>query len=461
MHKAPKNAEHKMPKVSLGRARSVAAKHNPLARHAAQVQKCAPGQQCDVFGVCGGCDLLHVPYAKQLEQKQREIEQLFGGVCASDTFGTIIGAGPEGVTHYRDKVIAPFVPGRKIPGKPGAREVLTGMYSRGTHRVIPSKCCMLESAVAQDVVRAIMQIVKRFDIEPYNEDTGRGFLRHAVVRVGHESGEVLVTLVTNSREFPHSKNFCRELVRRVPQVTSVVQNINTRQTNVVLGDEERTLFGPGFILDTLAGLSFRISSQSFYQVHRTQTAALYAAAIDMCALDGTQVVLDAYCGTGTIGLVAAARGAAHVVGVDSVEAAIHDARLNARHNGIENAQYFAEDATTFMRSVYAGERQLVEGAKGAKGLTSKARKGAEGVTGASSLVIVMDPPRAGSTPQFIAAACALEPERVVYVSCNPKSQLRDVEAFARAGYTLAAVQPVDMFPHTPHTENICLLVPKK
>ncbi|MFR1166755.1 MAG: 23S rRNA (uracil(1939)-C(5))-methyltransferase RlmD [Adlercreutzia equolifaciens] len=277
-------------------------------------------------------------------------------------------------------------------------------------------------------------------MEPYDEDAGTGFVRHAVVRVGHTSGEVLVTVVTNGDQFPASKAFCRELARRVPEVTTVVQNVNTRQTNVILGDEERVLYGPGFILDTLCGLSFRISSQSFYQVNATQTEALYDEAVRLAHLTGTETVVDAYCGTGTIGLVAAKRGAARVVGVDSVEAAIRDARGNARHNGVENAEFVAEDATRFMERL-AAERAAAGEAPSQDG----------------PLVLLMDPPRAGSTPAFLKAAAALGPERIVYISCNPKTQARDVRQLVGAGYIVRAVRPVDMFPHTDHVESIVML----
>ena len=260
--------------------------------------------------------------------------------------------------------------------------------------------------------------------------------RSAVVRVGHESGEVLATVVTNGDEFPASKAFCRELAKRVPEITTIVQNVNTRATNVILGEKERVLYGPGFILDTLCGLSFRISSQSFYQVNATQTEVLYDEAIRLAGLTGAETVIDAYCGTGTIGLVAAKRGAARVIGVDAVEAAIHDARGNARHNGIENAEFVAADATQFMEELAAsGERP-------------------------EPLVLLMDPPRAGSTSAFLAAACELAPERIVYISCNPATQARDVRQLTESGYTVRAIRPVDMFPHTDHVESIVMLEKK-
>lgn len=225
-------------------------------------------------------------------------------------------------------------------------------------------------------------------------------------------------------------------MKRVPQITTVVQNVNTRQTNVILGEKERTLYGPGFILDTLRELSFRISSHSFYQVNATQTEVLYNEAIAMAQLDGRQTAIDAYCGTGTIGLVAAKRGAARVIGVDSVAQAIADARLNAKHNGIENAEFVAADAGEFMRDLAAAGTP-------------------------DDLVLFMDPPRAGSSEEFLDAAAVMSPERIVYISCNPETQVRDIGYLRRRGYEVAVVQPVDMFPHTEHVESIALLVKVK
>lgn len=399
---------------------------------------------CPVFDRCGACSLLDVPYAEQLAAKQRSIADLFAGLAPAEALQPIIGM--EDPFHYRNKVVSPYAPGarmgqaRKAQGKAGSarsgaprREILTGMYAKGTHRLIPTDTCALENEVAKKVTLVVRDLMRKWDIAPYDEDTGEGFMRHAVVRVGHASGEVLVTLVTNDDAFPSSKSFCRELVRRVPEVTTVVQNVNMRNTNVILGEQERTLFGPGFILDELCGLSFRISSKSFYQVNATQTEVLYDEAIRLANLTGVETVIDAYCGTGTIGLVAASRGAARVIGVDSVEAAIRDAANNARHNGVENAEFVAQDATAFMKELAASEERP------------------------QPLVLLMDPPRAGSTPEFLAGAAALAPERIVYISCNPATQARDVRQLVKSGYEVRAIRPVDMFPHTDHVESIVML----
>ena len=461
------------PSGSKGPQRSHSKAHptaKPASSRAAR-RAGASDSPCPVDARCGGCKNLCVPYTKQLIDKQLRIERLFAPLAPDGTISLI--KGMKDPCHYRNKVISPFAPGKKLPprgqdrkatdardrkatdaraakggkGKrPQARyEILTGMYAAGSHELVPTDKCLIENETAKKVVLAVRDIMRKHDVTPYREDTGTGFMRHVVVRVGHTSGEVLVTLVTNSDDFPSSKSFCRELIRLCPAVTTVVQNVNERQTNVILGDKERVLYGPGFILDELCGLSFRISSKSFYQVNATQTEVLYRAAMDLAGFDGTQVAIDAYCGTGTIGLVAAKSGAARVIGVDSVESAIRDARTNARHNGVENAEFVAGDATDFMCEL------AKEGVLGA----SEQEEGAQ----AGGLVVLMDPPRAGSTEEFLRAAAALAPKRIVYISCNPETQARDVEFLDSIGYAVVAVQPVDMFPHTDHIECIVALEP--
>lgn len=411
-------------------------------------------RRCPVARECGGCQRVLQPYADQLAEKQAFVAGLFaeaGLLSGPDAPCLLPIKGMVEPYFYRNKVMSPFVRGKRLPVQRNGRrlqsdgrgtrlrshasrpryEILTGMYAAGTHRVVPTDCCLVENENAQAIVRAIRTLMLRFGLEPYREDEGAGFLRHAVVRTGHQSGEVLVTLVTNGEDFPASRAFCRELVKRCPCITTVVQNVNERRTNVVLGEREKRLYGPGFILDRLCRLSFRISSQSFYQVNVVQTEVLYECAMELASLDGAQSVMDAYCGTGTIGLVAAARGAREVVGVDTVESAVRDARENARHNGVENARFVAADAGAFMRE--------------------------QAAAGARFDVVFMDPPRAGAAEEFLEALCALEPERVVYVSCNPRTQAHDASYLVERGYTVQKVQPVDMFPHTDHVETVVLM----
>ncbi len=388
------------------------------------------GLYCPIDGRCGGCTLLSVSYDRQLRSKQAEMEALFADLLDDDArIRSIVGM--KDPRHYRNKVVSPYV--GVYDKKARRRRVLCGMYERGTHRVIDSRECLIENQEAKRIILAIRDLMPKFGIAPYDEDADTGFLRHVQVRVGHASGEVMVTLVTREDTFPASKAFVRALTKKHPSITTVVQNVNTRQTNVIMGDKERTLYGPGFILDSLCGLSFRISSKSFYQVNVEQTEALYTRAVEMARLTGTETVMDAYCGTGTIGLVAArgvsgGPGAARVIGVEERPDAVADARNNARHNGIAAAEFVADDAGAFMRTLAARGEELD--------------------------VLLMDPPRSGSTPDFLKAACTLAPHRIVYISCNPKTQARDAEYLVAHGYRIDEMQPVDMFPHTPHTENI-------
>lgn len=405
---------------------------------------------CPVERECGACQHVGEPYDRQLARKDARVAELFAEVADPSALRPIVGM--EDPFHYRNKVVSPYAPGRKLQGSNAQRgskgrdgrserdgkraqgprrEILCGMYTAGTHRIVPTDGCLIENEEAKRIIRAVRDLMGRFGIEPYREDSGTGFLRHAVVRVGHTSGEILVTLVTNGRAFPGSKAFCRELVKRCPRITSIVQNVNERQTNVILGEREQTLYGPGFILDKLCGLSFRISSQSFYQVNAVQTEVLYERAIELAGFTGAECVVDAYCGTGTIGLVAAKRGAAQVIGVDTVASAVRDARENAKHNGVENAQFVVGDAGAFMRERAAA--------------------------GEAVDVLLMDPPRAGASEEFLAAAVALAPRRIVYISCNPDTQVRDLAFLRQHGYEARAVQPVDMFPHTDHIETIALV----
>ena len=412
---------------------------------------------CPVFEQCGACQMLNIPYSAQCQHKQHYLQDLFKEELQSET-EILPFLGMEDPFFYRNKVASPFALGKKAapknapkPLKAAAKakarngnqkpqkEILCGMYAAGTHKLIDTKECLLENKRAKQIIQAIRSLCYRYGIQPYNENTGTGFLRHVIVRIGHTSNEVLVILITNKEEFAGAKNFCKELLKMCPYITSIVQNVNTRQTNVLLGTgREYTLYGPGFILDNLCGVSFRISSRSFYQVNATQTEKLYSQAIKLANLSGEEVVIDAYCGTGTIGLVAACglpenpkNKARKVIGFDSVASAIEDAKNNARHNGISNAEFIAGDAGECMAKL-ASDYESID-------------------------VVLMDPPRAGSDETFLSSLVQLSPKRVVYISCNPKTQVRDCHYLQQHGYKLETLQAVDMFPHTKHVETIALL----
>ena len=435
---------NKRPRRGPGKHAGSAAAVPRRASARSDARKARPDALCPISDECGACPQIDVPYLLQVARKNDRIRALFDGLLDEQSeFDALLGMSEP--LRFRDKIASPFAPG-PVPKGAGKRaggvqrDVLCGMYAAGTHRIVPIPDCPVEHEVGRKVVAAVRRIMLRYGMEPYDEDAGTGFVRHVVVRVGHESGEVLATIVTNGSEFTGSKNFCRELVKACPQVTTVVQNINTRQTNAILGGEERVLYGPGFILDTLCGLSFRISSQSFYQVNSVQTERLYNLAISYAnrglgdaEAGRPRTLVDAYCGTGTIGLVAAsAIEGAKVFGVDNVESAIRDARLNARHNGIENAEFVVGDAGEYLKHMAARGEHLD--------------------------VLMMDPPRAGASVEFLEAALELCPERIVYISCNPETQVRDARILLDGGYRIARMQPVDMFPHTDHIECVACFI---
>ena len=369
---------------------------------------------------CGGCPLLALPYREQLAKKQARLQELLGGFAPVKAV-----QGMAEPLHYRNKAIASFATQR---GK-----LVCGLYAEGTHRVLPGADCLLQEEILNKTLAAVLDAARACRWTAYDEDRGTGLLRHTVLRSSC-SAKVLVTLVTPGPDLPGSKNFCTALRKKAPWVVSIVQNINPTRSSAVLGSREKTLYGPGFVLDTLCGTQFAISSRSFYQVNRTQTEVLYKKALELAKLTGRETVIDAYCGIGTIGLCAAPR-AKQVIGVERNPAAVKDAAANARRNKIANARFVCADATEWMAAA-AGE-------------------------GLHPDVVFLDPPRAGSTPECIAAVNKMKPRRIVYVSCDPETLARDVAAFTRLGWRAAKFCPVDLFPQTKHVETVVLLSHKK
>ena len=369
---------------------------------------------------CGGCPLLALPYPRQTAEKQQRLQKLLGGFAPVAPLRTM--AEPW---HYRNKAIASFATQQ---GK-----LVCGLYAEGTHKVLPSADCLLQNEVLNRTLAAVQDAARACRYTAFDEDKRTGLLRHVVLRCSRK-GQVLVTLVTPGPELPGSRNFCAALRKKAPWVVSIVQNINPTLSSAVLGNREKTLYGPGFVLDTLCGLQFAISSRSFYQVNPWQTEVLYRAALDAAKLTGKETVVDAYCGIGTIGLCAAPH-AGQVIGVERNPAAVKDAAANARHNKLSNAKFVCADATEWMAAA-ADE-------------------------GLHPDVVFLDPPRAGSTPECITAVAQMAPRRVVYVSCDPETLARDVAIFARHGYKAKGFTPVDLFPQTRHVETVVLLSHKK
>lgn len=373
---------------------------------------------CSVAKKCGGCRYQGVSYQEQLRRKQRITEGLlkkFGKV------EPIIGM--EDPYYYRNKVHAAF--GRDRKGN-----VISGIYEEKSHRIVSVDDCMIEDKKSQEIIRTIRGMLKSFKIKTYDEDTGYGLLRHVLVRRGFSTGEIMVVLVTASPVFPSKNNFVKALRKLHPEITTIVQNINDRGTSMVLGKRDIVLFGKGYIEDRLCGCTFRISAQSFYQVNPVQTEKLYAKAIEAAGLTGKETVLDAYCGIGTIGILASG-SAGQVIGVELNPDAVRDAVTNAKRNTVSNIRFYCEDAGEFM--VKMAEN------------------------GTKPDVVFMDPPRSGSSETFLTSLAKLAPEKVVYVSCNPETLARDVKFLRKKGYRMEEAWPVDMFPFCAHVETVCLL----
>ncbi len=372
---------------------------------------------------CGGCQLQNLPYPEQLHMKQaRLIRQLgrFGRV--SEIIGM---ADPY---HYRNKVQAAF---RQKSGS-----VVSGVYQSASGRIVDVEECLLEDTCAAPILRTLRRLCASLKIKPYDLQTGQGFLRHVLIRRGWATGEIMVVLVTAPGEFRGARPLVNELIRRHSAITTVVWNINPTDTPLFLGAQSTVLHGEGYITDRLCGLEFRISPRSFYQVNPVQTEILYAKAREFAGLTGSERVLDAYCGTGTIGLSMAA-GAREIIGVEVNRDAVADARENATRNGITNAVFYAADAGDFMKAL------------------------AEDDSAEKVDVVITDPPRAGCSPRFLHSLLTLAPGQIVYVSCNPDTLARDLYTLTKGGYKVKKIQPVDMFPFTGHVETVVLLSREK
>ena len=373
---------------------------------------------CKAAKKCGGCQYQGIPYEKQLQDKQKAVRQLMQPFCK--TAGI---TGMKDPYHYRNKVHAVFA--RKKDGT-----IISGVYEEGTHRVVPVETCQIEDEKADAIINDIRGLLKSFKIKIYNEDTGYGLLRHVLIRRGFSTGEIMVVLVLGSPVMPSKNNFVKALRKLHPEITTVVLNVNDKRTSMVLGDRETTIYGKGYIEDVLCCLRFRISSKSFYQINPVQTEKLYGKAMELAGLSGTERVIDAYCGIGTIGMVAA-KSAKEVIGVELNPDAVRDAVKNAKHNQMKNIRFYQEDAGRFMEKMAA--------------------------LGEKADVVFMDPPRSGSTEQFMKSVVTLAPKKIVYISCDPQTQARDLKYLTRYGYKAMGAYPYDMFPFTKHAENIVLL----
>lgn len=405
------------------------------------LEKSADRQEapCDIFKECGGCQLQHFDYAAQLAWKRQHVVDNLVRIGKLNVVGEgDVDASSEGIVvhptvgmdkpwRYRNKASVP------IGMHNASGELIAGFYARGTHRIIDMDDCLIEHEHNDEVVRVVKRIGRELGVTPYDEETGRGVLRHVMARTGVVTGEIMVVLITNVKKLPSADRWIERIREELPGVKSIVQNVNTRETNVIFGDETRTLWGNDVIYDELDGIRFAISARSFYQVNPMQTVELYRRAVEYAGLTGNEDVIDAYCGIGTISLFLA-RKAGRVYGVEIVPEAIEDAARNAELNGIKNASF------------EAGPAEVVIPRWREEGITAD--------------VIVVDPPRKGCDPALLETILKMQPKRVVYVSCNPSTLSRDLRVLEDGGYRTVEVTPVDMFPHTTHVESACFLIYK-
>ncbi|WP_044642012.1 23S rRNA (uracil(1939)-C(5))-methyltransferase RlmD [Risungbinella massiliensis] len=379
---------------------------------------------CPVFDACGGCQTQHLSYPLQLEMKRRQVRDQFEriGGFADLQVETTIGMDEGAQWRYRNKSQIPFA---FQQGK-----AVSGFFAPNSHDIVEFPECIIQHQMADEVIGRIRELVRKWKIPAYDEKRHQGVLRHVMIRVGFETNQVMVVLVTRTSELPHQAEWIEEL-RKFPEIRSIYQNINSERTNVVLGKQNRLLWGEPTITDQVGKVSFSISPHSFFQINPIQTKVLYDVVKEYADLSGKETVLDLYCGTGSIGLYLADQ-AKQVIGIEVVADAIEDAKKNATNNGITHASYLVGKAEKVMP-------RLVR-------------------DGISADVVIVDPPRKGCHEELLEAVAEVQPKKLVYVSCNPATLARDAKWLAEHGFELTKVQPVDMFPQTSHVETVALFV---
>lgn len=377
---------------------------------------------CRYYPSCGGCQIMHLSYEKQLEYKTKKVQDLLHKFAKLDIdVKPCIGLADP--TRFRNKVQKPVRWDMKH------QKIKAGFYQSGTHNLIGIDDCLMESELSNRISKTLVELLAQFRYTPYHEDSQIGEIRHLLIKTNSDQTQALVTLIVTTSKLYGIRDFAKALIRRVPEVVGVVLNINTRKTNVILGPYNIPVYGRLRIADKIFDKTFLVSTNAFYQVNAKQVETLYQKAIEAADLQKSDHLLDAYCGTGTIGLSCADK-VAEVTGVELVADAVHDAILNAKINNVKNAHFLKADCTQYLAS-----------------------------TDKHFDVIIMDPPRKGSTPEFIAALKRIAPSRLVYVSCDPSTLARDL-SLLKDTYVIQSVQPVDMFPNSMHVETVVLLSKK-
>lgn len=376
--------------------------------------------KCKVSKICGGCNLLHLDYEKQIQEKKNNVEALLKRNRLKLQIENVYKA--NRIKGYRNKMIVGFA---KYKGK-----VVSGLYAPHSHAVVATKNCLMHPRNVDAIIGRITELVDSMKIELYNEKTGTGLLRHVLIRYASQTNQVMIVFVTAKRDFPSRRNLVNALVSEFKEIKTILQSVNPRNTSVVLENEAFVLYGDGTITDKLCGLDFTMGANTFYQVHHDQCELLYKVAKEKLQLQGQETVLDTYCGIGTIGL-SLADSCKMVTGVEINADSIGFAKENAKQNRIKNARFVSMDSTRFMEEAKKHHTHFD--------------------------VIVLDPPRAGTTPTFIENACALHPKKILYISCDPRSLVRDLHLFFRQGYKAKTMDLVDMFPNTTNVESVVLL----
>ena len=375
---------------------------------------------CKVSKICGGCNYLHDNKEKQAEKKLETVRQCAQQYHIPCKIKKIRMA--ENDTHYRNKVIVGF---SKQKG-----QVISGLYAAHSHKIVNSHDCLMQPVIVNQVIRRVTELVQSMKIPVYLEKNHQGVLRHMMIRYAQSTKQMMLVFVTATPIFPSRKNLIQVLTKEFPEIQTILQVVNSRDTSVVIENEPMVLYGNGHIVDHLCGLDFSISATAFYQIHSEQCEVLYTLAGKMAQLEKEDTVLDTYCGIGTIGMTLANQ-CKKVVGVEANPHAVSDARYNARKNKIKNIEFVHMDATRFMKDARRYKQHFD--------------------------VIILDPPRAGTTQTFISSACALKPKKVLYISCDPKTLMRDLNGFRKEGYAIHQMQCVDMFPYTQHVETVVLM----
>lgn len=378
---------------------------------------------CPIYKWCGGCQLQHLSYEGQLEYKRKLVEDVLTRIGKLEDVPVLptLGMGEE-PWRYRNKAQVPV-------GERNGR-IITGFYQKRSHEIVEMDSCIITGDTNDDAVQAVKEIVNQYNISAYNEEKHKGILRHIIARYGKTTGDLMIVLVTNGQDLPQRKKIVEDIRNALPEIKSIVQNVNSKRTNVIFGEETRVLWGAEYIYDFIGDIKFAISARSFYQINPDQTKVLYDQALKYAELNGDETVIDAYCGIGTISLFLAQK-AKKVYGVEIVPEAIEDARRNAELNNIHNAEF----------AVGKSEDVIPEWKK--QGITPD--------------VIVVDPPRKGCDEELLKTIIEMKPKRVVYVSCNPATLARDLRVLEDGGFKTQKVQPVDMFPQTTHVEAVALL----